>query len=121
LVTLIAQVSFQWLPWMTPARWFYVLRGVEGAALFLLLPYLAQSRPTRKQMTALAMVTLFGATSEALTAICGAAFYWGKGPLPVKAGGLMCDAAHPQLVAWMTISFCAAVLWGIKGERRHSS
>jgi hypothetical protein len=93
---------------------------MEGCLLFLTLPMILSSRPSLLQKRLLLLLTLFGATMEALTAICGAAFYWGKGPLPVKADGLMCDAAHPQMLAWTVIAVCAVILWWVS-ERRNSS
>ena len=116
-ITVMAQLSFGLLPAMTPARWFYVLRGMEGAILFLLLPLMAQRTPTSRQLAALVTVAMFGATMEALTAICGLAWYWGKGPIPQPSGGLLCDAAHPQTWAWLTIAVAAALILIVRARR----
>ena len=98
------------LPEMTPARWFYVLRGLEGAALWLVPLFMIRRTPTRSQSICFALLAVIGGTLEMLTSICGLAFYWGKGPLPAPSGGLMCDAAHPQGMAWLSIAICVAIL-----------
>ena len=116
-VSLATHLLFGALPWMTPARWFYVLRGLEGTLLFLSLPLLAQRTPTPRQLAAVVTVAMFGATMEALTAICGLAWYWGKGPIPQPSGGLLCDAAHPQTWAWLTIAFAAALILIVRARR----
>ena len=81
-LTLVTHLGFSLLPGMTPARWFYVLRGAEGAILFLSLSLL----PVRGlSKLLLASLILAGATMEALTAICGLAFYWGRSPAPARS------------------------------------
>lgn len=103
----LALIGYPYLPNLTPARAFYVLQATLAAALFL---FLLLPRPTGKRLKVLAFMSLCGATMEALTAICGLAFYWGKGPLPAPAGGAMCEAAHPQAFAWVVIAACCLLL-----------
>lgn len=102
---LILSTAYLWLPLMTPARVFYVTQATMCAALFLLLLL-----PRPKSIALLASLCLVGATMEALTAICGLAFYWGKGPVPAPAGGAMCDAAHPQTLAWVAVAACLILI-----------
>jgi hypothetical protein len=117
-ITLATHLGFAWLPWMTPARWFYVLRGMEGAGLFLLLLWAIQCTLTRPQFLALATVSLLGATMEMLTAICGLGWYWGKPSIPQQSGGMLCEAAHPSTWSWLTILLAAVVLWGVSRAQR---
>ena len=120
LITILAastattHIGFGWFTeWTTPARAFYVLRGLEGVTLFLALLWLSDQLPLRRSWRlGIATVTMLGAVTEALTSVCGAAFYWGKGTLPVSPPtGLMCDAAHPAWMAWSAITICTVVLY----------
>lgn len=98
----------QFGPGLSPARAFYVLRGLEGTILFLVL---LLPRPTsRLPQFILAITVLIGATMEALTSICGLAWYWGKTATPQPSGGLLCDAAHPQTIAWTAVVACLIIL-----------
>lgn len=109
-VTLLAQVSTGKLPWMTPDRWFYILRGLEGTTLYLTLTLLLPVLRSRLQQIALLTLIPFGATMEALTSICGLVFYWGKGPTPVLITGTLCDSANQQTMTWTVAAVSLSIL-----------
>lgn len=91
--------------------WFYVLRGIEGAALFLVVAALA-----RREWSLIA-ACLWGAAEEAQTAVCRLSLPMGEAT-SVLSGGL-CDEVLPVPV-YLTgaIAVGAAYCWS-KHASRH--
>jgi hypothetical protein len=84
------------------ATWFYVLRGLEGAALFWLLRRLSPARAWRWCCT-------WGAVEEMLTAGCGAAMML----RPVYPGPFqgLCDAQTGLPLYQIGVAAAAVLAW----------
>lgn len=107
LVTLGAHKGYNYLPLDIQPQMFYVARGIAGAALYLLLPYWIGQASTRWQCHALTLCAIYGATEEALTAICGTNFYFvaaGK----TFIGSRLCSEMHA--LNWPTTAILVATL-----------
>jgi hypothetical protein len=104
-VTLAAHTDM--FAFSTPQRVFYVLRGFEGLALFMLLPYFVGRALSIPQQVALVIVVVYGGTQEALTALCGTAYYFGAYDRQALDGQL-CEVA----MGWEWLPYALALIAG---------
>lgn len=101
--------------WAQPARaaeeLFYVLRGVEGTVLFCAVLWLAERARAGAWLAPLALLAIYGAVEEALTAFCGAAYLAanGAGRAAVDASADLCDRVTGW--AWAVALLAVIVLW----------
>ena len=94
--------------------WFYILRGVEGAALFGIVAAMAK-RP------AVFIVCLFGMVEESQTAICRASLPIAEQPAVAAFSGL-CGSSWAM--AWLFALALAGLgilyeLGRLRGKKRH--
>jgi hypothetical protein len=74
--------------------WFYVLRGIEGTALFAVVAAMARS-------FGVAVVCAWGAFEESQTSVCRLAMPMGEAPA-ILSGGL-CDEVLPVYVTGVVV------------------
>lgn len=83
-----------YLAFDSPERVFYVLRGMEGVAVFVCLAWFTFRPTTRRVPTAVVFLScIFGAYQEAMTAVCGLPYVDSSRELPdVDPAAGLCGA-----------------------------
>lgn len=84
----------------SPQEWFYILRGVEGATVFALLAKAHESMLW-------AVVCLWGAMENSLTAVCGAGYMLSPAT-PDRFSGL-CDLQTGLPLSVLTVGIALAL------------
>lgn len=115
-LTLTVHKGYNLLPQELQPAVFYVARGIEGCALYLLVPYWLGRVISPLQMHMLILCAIYGATEEALTAICGTNYY-------LLAAGAQFTGSHlcsgPAALNWLTTTLLlVALLAMVAYERR---